>query len=311
MPQSRPKLNESGRAALSTALNNAAARNGRRGFTACPPPTPGFGAPKNTAGGDKSLTKGQFLTTFAPDCRTLWKCRAMIRVFLVTLALAAASYPSKAISQTYESTYDFCRISQMLIPIFLRGGDISGKSVCDVGGGASYRCNSSMGLGEAICIAGGGASYQCNSSMSLGAGVCVAGGGASYQCNNSMDLGEAICIAGGGASYQCNSAMNYAHGVCIAGGGASYQCNSSISLGEAVCIAGGGGLYECSGIGDQDLGEGICLALGGSKLGCAGTSVSDAVCSFTGNCNGDDAASIAISMVETCGPAVLHYGIEQ
>lgn len=214
----------------------------------------------------------------------------MIRVFIVALALAAASYPFKAISQTYESTHDFCRISQMLIPIFLRGGDISGESVCDVGGGASYQCNSSMGLGEAICVVGGGASYQCTSSMSLGAGVCV---------------------AGGGASYQCNSSMNYAHGVCIAGGGASYQCNDSISLGEAVCIAGGGASYQCSGIGDQDLGVGICLALGGSSSQCAGTSVSDAVCSFTGNCKGADAASIAISMVETCGPAVLHYGIGQ
>lgn len=153
--------------------------------------------------------------------------------------------PVKVLSQSYEQTRNFCEISQMLAPIFLRGGDISGKSVCEVSGG----------------------SYQCNSSMSLGAGVCVAGGG-------------------------------------------SYQCNSLMSLGSAICIAGGRSSYECSGIGDQDLGVWICMALGGSKYQCSNVSVSDAICGFTGNCEGRDAASIAISMAQTCGSAVLHYGIE-
>ena len=158
-----------------------------------------------------------------------------------------ASAPIEALGQSYDQTHNFCRISQMLVPIFLRGGNISGESVC---------------------VAGGGASYECNSSMSLGAGICIAGGGASYECNSSMSLGAGICIAGGGAS------------------------------------------YECSGIGNQDLGEGICLALGGRSYQCTNMSVSEAVCGFTGNCAGRDAASIAISMAETCGVAVLHYGIE-
>ena len=137
-----------------------------------------------------------------------------------------ASAPIEALGQSYDQTHNFCRISQMLVHIFLRGGNISGESVC---------------------VAGGGASYECNSSMSLGAGICIAGGGASY---------------------------------------------------------------ECSGIGNQDLGEGICLALGGRSYQCTNMSVSEAVCGFTGNCAGRDAASIAISMAETCGVAVLHYGIE-
>ena len=68
--------------------------------------------------------------------------------------------------------------------------------------------------------------------------------------------------------------------------------------------------YQCSGIGNQDLGAGICMALGGSQYQCNNVSVSDAVCAFTKNCEGRDAAAIAISMATTCGPAVLHYGIE-
>lgn len=208
----------------------------------------------------------------------------------ILIALLSLTLPTVSLGQSYEQTLNFCRISQMLIPVFLRDGNISGESVCDFGGGASYQCTSLMSLGEGICVAGGGASYQCTSSMSLGAGVCVAGGGASYQSTNSI---------------------SYAQGVCIAGGGASYQCSSSMSLGEAVCIAGGRGSYQCSGIGNQDLGEGICMALGGSQYQCNNVSVSDAVCAFTNNCRGRNAAAIAISMVEACGPAVLHFGIKQ
>jgi hypothetical protein len=209
----------------------------------------------------------------------------MKKLFSFLIVSVVFISPVKVMSQSYEQTRNFCKISQMLAPIFLRGGDISGKSVCEVSGG----------------------SYQCKSSMSLGAGVCVAGGG-SYQCKSSMSLGAGVCVAGGG-SYQCKSSMKYAHGVCIAGGG-SYQCNSSMSLGTAICIAGGRSSYECSGIGDQDLGVGICMALGRSKYQCANVSVSDAICGFSGNCEGRDAAAIAISMAQTCGSAVLHYGIE-
>lgn len=43
--------------------------------------------------------------------------------------------PIPALCQTYEKTRTFCKISQMLIPIFLDGGNISGKSVFKAGGG--------------------------------------------------------------------------------------------------------------------------------------------------------------------------------
>ena len=90
----------------------------------------------------------------------------MKKVFTI-IFMIAASIPALSVSQTYEETRNFCKISQMLIPIFLRGGEISGESVCTVGGGASYQCSSSMSLGAGVCVAGGGASYQCNNSMSL------------------------------------------------------------------------------------------------------------------------------------------------
>ena len=116
-------------------------------------------------------------------------------------------------------------------------------------------------------------------------------------------------MASGQPSYNCNQRMEYAEGVCIAGGG-SFNCNSRTTLGEAVCIAGGNSISQCWGIGHEDFGRGVCLALGGSSSRCAGVSVSSAICSYTGNCRGYDAASIAISMVETCGIEVLHYGME-
>jgi hypothetical protein len=226
-------------------------------------------------------------------------------IVYITLALGAINAPFYSFAQTNEQTRNFCRVSQMLIPIFLRGGNISGQSVCEAGGG-TYQCNNSISLGAGICVAGGG-SYQCNTSMSLGAGVCVAGGG-SYQCNNSMSLGAGVCIAGGG-TYQCNPSMEYAHGVCIAGGG-SYNCVSSMSLGTAICISGGNYPHQCSGIGNDSLGDGICRALGGAAYQCSGVSVSEAICGFTGNCEGYDAASIAVSIVQTCGVGVLRFGIE-
>lgn len=83
-----------------------------------------------------------------------------------------------------------------------------------------------------------------------------------------------------------------------------------MTLGHAVCLAGGNASYECTGLGHDDLGEGICRALGWSNSECSNVRVSTAICSFTGNCKGDDAASIAISMVETCGVEVLGFGIE-
>ncbi|MBU3262220.1 hypothetical protein KPG71_19575 [Roseovarius sp. PS-C2] len=104
--------------------------------------------------------------------------------------------------------------------------------------------------------------------------------------------------------------MKYAQGVCIAGGSASYECPATMSLGTAICMAGGNPSYQCGNIGNDDLGEGICRALGGSSSSCSGVSVSAAVCDFTGNCKGNDAASLAISMAETCGVEVLSYGIE-
>ncbi len=208
---------------------------------------------------------------------------------VIFTALMIAIAPIGAMSQSYEQTRNFCRMSQMLIPIFLRGGNISGKSVCEVGGVPSF---------------------QCNNLMSLGAGICMAGGVPSFQCNNSMSLGAGICMASGVPSFRCNSSMSYAHGVCMASGVPSFQCNDSMTLGQAVCMAGGVSSSQCLGIGHQDLGIGICMALGGSRSLCANVSVSGAICGFTGNCIGSDAASIANSMVQTCGPGVMRYGIE-
>lgn len=58
--------------------------------------------------------------------------------------------------------------------------------------------------------------------------------------------------------------------------------------------------------------------LGGEPLGvfgrtayqCPGVSVTEALCGFIGNCEGHDAASIAVSIVQTCGVNVLRFGIK-
>ena len=107
--------------------------------------------------------------------------------------------------------------------------------------------------------------------------------------------------------------MSLGAGICAAGTastGSSYLCNSQMSLGEAICISGGRASYDCTGIGDNGLGVGICLALGGNRSQCANVSVSEAICSFTGNCTGYDAAAIVVSMVKICGTQVLSYGIK-
>ena len=161
------------------------------------------------------------------------------------LIMSLTSIPVTATAQSYEAMRDFCRVSQLLIPIFLEGGNIPGDSVCKSGGGGP----------------------SCYSQMSLGAGVCIAGGGGP-------------------------------------------SCTSETTLGTAVCIVGGVAPSQCSGIGHDNLGEGMCRALGGSSSECSGVRVSQAICSFTGNCEGDDATSIAISMVQTCGAEVLGFGIE-
>ncbi|MDQ0319044.1 putative salt-induced outer membrane protein YdiY [Pararhizobium capsulatum DSM 1112] len=228
----------------------------------------------------------------------------------VWTAFLLMGLPSSSFSETFEQTQKFCKISQMLIPIFLDGGKISGESVCKASGVASYNCTSNMSLGQGICMASGVASYNCTSNMSLGQGVCMASGVASYNCTSNMSLGQGVCMASGVASYNCTSGMKYAQGVCMAGGVASYNCTSGMTLGAAVCMSGGVASYQCSGAGHDDLGEGICLALGGSSTQCSGMPVHQAVCGFTGNCKGDDALSIAVSMVEACGPKVLHFGIE-
>jgi len=228
----------------------------------------------------------------------------------IFLLFAASCFPQIVTGQSYEQTRKFCRMSQMLIPIFLRGGEVPGFAVCEAAGGTSYECSRTISLAAGICRAGGGASYECSNSMSLGAGVCIAGGGASYECNNVMGLGAGVCIAGGGATYECPSSMKYAQGVCIAGGNPSYECTSSMSLGTAVCMSGKNTTYQCAGIGNDDLGEGICRALGGSASQCESVSVSAAICAFTDNCRGYDASSLAVSIVETCGVEVLSFGID-
>lgn len=187
-------------------------------------------------------------------------------IFFSCLIVTLIGLPIAATSQTYEQTRSFCRISQMLIPIFLEGGKVPGKVVCETGGG-------------------------------------------NYNCRQGMSLGEGVCVAGGGG-YNCRQGIKYAEGVCIAGGSASFECVGNKSLGEAVCMSGRHSSFECSGISDNDLGEGICKALGGSTITCRHMPVHEAVCGFTRNCKGYDAASIAVSMVETCGVGVLHYGIE-
>ncbi len=228
---------------------------------------------------------------------------------LVAVLLAFGG-PSQAENATFEETLRFCKLSQMLVPIFLERGNITGQSVCKTAGRPDYECGSSISLGAGICLAGERATYECNSTISLGAGVCLAGDRATYECNSSMSLGAGVCLASGRATYECNSNMRYAKGVCLAGGLPTYECTDSLSLGAAVCRLGGNAGYECSGIGDEDLGEGICRALGGNSYQCSDMSVSEAICGFTGNCRDFDAASIAVSMVETCGVEVLRYGLE-
>lgn len=59
----------------------------------------------------------------------------------VSILIAAIIFvPISANGQSYESTRSFCKISQMLIPIFLEGGGISGESVCKAGGGQLQLC---------------------------------------------------------------------------------------------------------------------------------------------------------------------------
>ena len=200
----------------------------------------------------------------------------MKKIFPIALFILL-SFPSLSFGQTYNEIRNFCKISQMLMPIFLRSGNFSGEAVCIAGTastGSSYLCNSEMGLGAGICAAGTastGSSFLCNSEMSLGAGICAAGTASTRS---------------------------------------SYLCNSQMSLGEAICSSGGRASYDCTGIGDNDLGIGICLALGGNRNQCANVSVSEAICSFTGNCTGYDAAALVVSMVKICGTQVLSYGIK-
>ncbi len=217
--------------------------------------------------------------------------RTLRSVIHAVFVLMICSIPAS--SSTYEQTLRFCQVSQTLAPIFLRGGDIPGESVCRAGAGSqSYACTTGMSLGEGVCRAGAGSqSYACTSGMSLGAGVCRAGAGSqSYACKDDMGYGEGVCRAGAGSQ--------------------SYACTSGMSLGEGVCRAGAGsGSYACAGIGDEELGKGICMALGGLSSECSNITVHEAICNFTKNCKGFDAASLAISMAETCGAAVLYFGI--
>ncbi len=232
-------------------------------------------------------------SVYLPEDATTMKNVARICLIFLSLFMLGLT-PIKA--QNFETTLKFCRISQLIAPIFLRGAQIDGASLCEVSG-ESF-CSDVKTLGEGVCRASG--ESFCNGVTTLGEGVCRAGG--ESFCNGVTTLGEGVCRASGESF--CSGVTSYAEGVCRAGG-ASF-CSGVSSLGEALCRAGGGSL--CSSIGNDELGEGFCKAMGGGS-NCHGLSISQAICGFTQNCESYDAMGIVVAMAKTCGADVLYFGI--
>tara|TARA_R110000737_G_C14540197_1_gene478893 strand:+ start:357 stop:1103 length:747 start_codon:yes stop_codon:yes gene_type:complete len=243
------------------------------------------------------------------QCTLFGVCVIRNYLFLCSI-IFCLGLPINAQAQVASDLINFCRISQMLMPVILQAGGVSGYAVCEAGGSASPECKKNVSLSAGVCIAGRGDSYECRNAMSLGAAVCVAGGREAIECSNRLSLGAGVCMAGGGATSECLPSMGYARGVCLAGLSSPHECSVSMNIGTAICLAGGKSGYQCSGIEGNDLGEGICRALGGTTSQCTGISPSIAICSFTGSCEGYDPTSISMSIVKTCGIEVLSYGIK-
>ena len=163
-------------------------------------------------------------SVYLPEDATTMKNVARICLIFLSLFMLGLT-PIKA--QNFETTLKFCRISQLIAPIFLRGAQIDGASLCEVSG-ESF-CSDVKTLGEGVCRASG--ESFCSGVTSYAEGVCRAGG-ASF-CSGVSSLGEALCRAGGGSL--CSSIGNdeLGEGFCKAMGGGS-NCHG-LSISQAIC----------------------------------------------------------------------------